>query len=193
MTFRGTDRRFRARYKVRLPFVLRDNGQEIRGFTRNISLLGVSAYGDSSVSQVQSVQCLLNIPEKANPLVANGTVIRCEQLSQPHPDGAYEIGVFFKEFQGKDEAELSGFLTHLQEEERSAIQAGYRALKQRLAAKRRRRRLELLRRRKRRQLRLRRRREALRRKKKSRPRGRPRIRRPRRARSRSQRRARPSA
>lgn len=189
MTLRGAERRLRARYKVRVPVVLRNDGQEIRGFTRNISLLGASAYGDSSVSQVQSVQCVLNIPEKPRPLIANGTVIRCEQLPEPHPDGSYEIGVFFKEFQGQGEAELSRFLIQLQEQERSAIQAGYRALKQRLAAKRRRRRLELLRRRKRRQLRLRRRREALRRKKKSRPRGRPRKR----GRSRSQRRSRSSA
>lgn len=178
MAFRGLDRRLRARYKVRVPFVLRNNGHEVPGITRNVSLLGISAFSNTSVSGVQPVQCFLNLPNRQHPLVANGTVIRCELLREPHPDGSHEIGVFFKEFEGSGETELSKFLQQVLEEEQSAIQAGYKALKERLAARRRRRRLEERRKQKRRLERLRRRRLRLARQKrlaaKKRGRGRPR-------------------
>ncbi|MBI3322817.1 MAG: PilZ domain-containing protein [Candidatus Omnitrophica bacterium] len=149
MPFPGTERRLRTRYKVRVPFTLKSNGAEVHGKTRNISLLGISAYSDSSVSQVQPVQCLLDLPQRSQPLIANGTVIRCEPLSQAHPDGGYEIGVFFKEFEGQGETDLTRFLEGVLDEERSAIRAGYRALKQRLAARKRRKKAEALRKRKR--------------------------------------------
>ena len=158
MPLATAERRLRTRYKVRVPFTVRGDGQEVRGTTRNISLLGISAYSDSSISQVQPVQCLLNLPDQPQPLVANGTVIRCEPLPQPHPDGAYEIGVFFKEFEDAGEADLARFLEQVQSDERSAIQAGYRALKQRLAARKRRKRLAALRKRRRMLKRLRRKR-----------------------------------
>ncbi len=135
------DRRLRTRYKVRVPLTLRGDGEEVRGTSRNISLLGVSAYSNSPVSRVQPVQCLLELPEHAQPLVASGTVIRCEPLDQPHPDGTYEIGVFFKGFQAQGESELIRFLGQIVDDEQAAIQAGYRALKQRLAARKRRKRL----------------------------------------------------
>ena len=139
------DRRLRTRYKVRVPFTLRTDGQEVRGTTRNISLLGASAYSDSPVSRVQAVECLLELPQNPQPLVASGTVIRCQPLEQPHPDGAYEIGVFFKEFRAQGESELVRFLKQIVDDEQAAIQAGYRALKQRLAARKRRKRLAALR------------------------------------------------
>ena len=172
------DRRLRNRYKVRLPFTLKNNGQEgVRGMTRNLSLLGISAFSFSPAVQLQSVQCLLNLPNQPQPLVAYGTVIRCEPLSVPHPDGTHEIGVFFKEFNGGGEAELSRFLRQILEEEHSAIQAGYRALKQRAVARRRRKELEMERKRKRRQERLRRKRLRLAKLKRQaaqkKPRGRP--------------------
>ena len=149
MPFQDADRRLRTRYKVRVPFTLKTDGQEVRGTTRNVSLLGISAYSNSSVSQIQQVQCLLDLPQRPQPLIANGTVIRCEPLGQPHPDGTYEIGVFFREFPGHGESDLTRFLEQVQDDERSAIQAGYRALKQRLAARKRRKRLAALRKRRR--------------------------------------------
>lgn len=179
MVHPGADRRLRARYRVRVPFTLKNDGQEIQGITRNISLLGISAYSSSSITQVQPVRCLLAVPHRPQPLVAHGTVIRCEPLAQPLPDGTHEIGVFFKEFEGTDEAELSKFLYQLLEEERSAIRAGYRALKQRLAARHRRKRLEAKLKRKRKAARLRRKKLRLARLKRSvgkKPRGRPRKR-----------------
>lgn len=174
MPFGRADRRLRTRYKVRIPFALKGNGQEVRGLTRNISLLGISAYSNSPVSGVvEPVQCLLNLPETSGPLVAHGTVIRCESLLEPHPDGTYELGVFFKEFEGEGEADLSRFLNRLMREEQNAIQAGYRQLKRRLAARRQRKRLEARRKKKRRLLRLKKRRQRLA-KAKKRPVGRPR-------------------
>lgn len=177
MALLAADRRLRTRYKARLPFTLRGDGEEVSGTTRNISLLGISAYSRSSVSQIQPVRCLLDLPQHPQPLVAQGTVIRCEPLEQPHPDGTHEIGIFFKEFEGTGEADLSRFLRKLQEDERSAIQAGYRALKQRLAARKRRKRLAALRKRRRMLKRLRRKRALERRKKlqqaRKRRRGRP--------------------
>ena len=177
MPSRDSERRLRTRYKVRVPFTLRIDGQEVRGTTRNVSLLGISAYSNSSVSQIQQVQCLLNLPQRPQPLIANGTVIRCAPLEQAHPDGTHEIGVFFKEFQGQGESELTRFLEQVQDDEHSAIQAGYRALKQRLAARKRRKRLAARRKHRRMLKRLRRRRlrerqERLRKSKKVR-RGRP--------------------
>ena len=165
MAFKGADRRIRTRYKVRVPFVLKGNGEEVHGTTRNLSLLGISAYSDSSISQVQRVQCALNLPNSPAPLVAHGTVIRCEPMDQPNPDGSHEIGVFFKEFEGTGEFDLSKFLRQVSQDERSAIQAGYRALKQRVAARVRRKRLETLERRKRKLQRLRKRRLRLEKKK----------------------------
>lgn len=178
MPFGLTDRRLRTRYKVRIPFTLKANGQEVRGMTRNISLLGISAYSSSSMSgATESVQCLLNLPETPAPLVAHGTVIRCEPLPEPHPDGSHEIGVFFKEFERDGEADLSRFLNRLMRQEQSAIQAGYKALKRRLADRKRRRRLQAEAKRKRKLLRLKKRRLRLlakARRKKGRP-GRPRT------------------
>ena len=161
MPFNTSNRRMRARYKVQVPFLLKSDGHEIRGTTRNISLLGISAFSDSPVSQVQPVQCVLDLPGSEHPLVAHGTVIRCEPLSQKLPEGSQEIGVFFKEFEGKGETDLNRFLTHVLQEEQGAIQAGYRALKQRVAARKKKKRLEALEKRKRRLKRLRRRKARL--------------------------------
>ncbi|MBI3318446.1 MAG: PilZ domain-containing protein [Candidatus Omnitrophica bacterium] len=158
MPFRGPERRLRARFRVRLPFVLRSDGQQIRGATRNVSLLGISAYGEGPLNQVQAVQCVLELPAGNNPVVANGTVIRCRPLQEAHPDGSYELGVFFKEFQQQGETALSKFLDRVSLDEREAIQEGYRALKQRLADRKRRKRLKERRKQLRRQRRLRKRR-----------------------------------
>ncbi len=158
---RGSDRRLRTRYKARIPFVLRNDGEEIPGVTRNVSLLGISAYVNSSISHVQPVRCLLNVPPSAQPLIAHGTVIRCGSLPEPHPDGNFEVGVFFKEFEGSGEADLSEYLNRLREQEQTAIREGYHVLKQRLAARRRRKRLEMLQKRRRKLLRLRRRKKKL--------------------------------
>jgi len=157
MPFGEAERRLRARYKVRVPFVLKSSGHEVRGTTRNISLLGISAYSDSQVSQVQPVQCVMSLPEFQRPLIANGTVIRCEPLDLPNPDGSHEIGIFFKQFEGTGEGDLLKFLDHVLQQEQSAIQAGYRALKQRIAARKKRKQMEALEKKKRKLKRLRRR------------------------------------
>ena len=149
----------RARYKVQVPFLIKNNGQEVRGTTHNISLLGISASSDSPVPQVQTVQCFLTLPDYEQPLVANGTVIRCEPRSTSQ--GSHEIGVFFKEFQGTGETDLSKFLSRVLQEEQNAIQAGYRALKQRVAARKKKKKLEALEKRKRKLKRLRRRKARL--------------------------------
>ncbi len=159
MPFKGPERRNRTRFRVRLPFTLKSNGDEVRGTTRNISLLGISAYTNRPLPQVQPVQCLLELPEKPQPLVVHGTVIRCETLPEPHPDGSYEMGVFFKEFPETEESALERFLDQVAQKERQAIQEGFRALQQRLAARKRRKRQELLAKRKRRLARLRKRRK----------------------------------
>jgi len=158
MDFQGTERRLRTRYRVRVPFVLKGAAEESHGITRNISLLGISAYADSPISQVQPVQCVLNVPEIKHPLLVQGTVIRCEALPEAHPDGPYEVGVFFKEFPGTTETELTQFLNRIAQEEYSAIQAGYKVLKQRIAARKRRKRTEELQKKKRKAERLRKRR-----------------------------------
>lgn len=146
MAFRGPDRRLRTRYRVRVPFLLRtDDVERTAGFTRNISLLGISGYARCPIAQLQAVQCLLEIPEAKRPLRAEGTVIRCELLPNAHPDGPYEVGVFFKSFPGRSEQTLSRFLERVAAEEQSAIRTGYQALKRRLAARKRRKRLEALR------------------------------------------------
>lgn len=161
MPFGASDRRMRSRYKVQVPFLLKSSSQEVRGTTRNISLLGISALSDSPVSQVQPVQCLLDLPNSRLPLVAHGTVIRCEPLSQELPEGSHEIGIFFKEFEGTGETDLTRFLTQVLQEEQNAIQAGYRALKQRVANRKKKKRLEALEKRKRKLKRLRRRKARL--------------------------------
>jgi len=158
MAFRGAERRLRTRYRVRVPFVLKGADSQVRGTTRNISLLGISAYAESPLNQVQPVQCLLRIPSKAEPLAVQGTVIRCQPLEAPHADGPYEIGVFFKEFQGDAETELIKFLNQVVTEEQNAIKEGYRELKQRLTARRRRKRTEAARKPRRKKERLRKRR-----------------------------------
>ncbi len=152
------ERRLRTRFRVRVPFVLKGNGQEVRGTTRNISLLGISAYTQGPLPVVQPVQCLLELPQEPQPLTVNGTVIRCEQLPEAHPDGPYEMGVFFKAFQKKGEAALLKYLEQMAQEEQSAIKEGYRVLQQRITARRRRKQLEELHRKRRRVERLRRRR-----------------------------------
>ena len=157
MPLRGSDRRMRARYKVQVPFVLKSNGHEIRGITRNISLLGISAHSDSPVSQVQPVQCVLNLPDSDQPLIAKGTVIHCEPLEKSASEGSHEIGVFFKEFEGTGESDLSKFLSQVLQQEQTAIQAGYRALKQRVAARKKKKKLEAIEKRKRKLKRLKRR------------------------------------
>lgn len=152
------ERRLRTRFRVRVPFVLKGNGQEVRGTTRNISLLGISAYTQGPLPMVQPVQCLLELPQEPQPLTVNGTVIRCEQLSEAHPDGPYEVGVFFKEFQKRGETALLKYLEQMAQEERSAIKEGYQILQQRIIARRRRKQLEELHKKRRRAERLRRRR-----------------------------------
>ena len=160
-SFRGPDRRLRTRSRIRLPFILKNNGQQVRGITRNLSLLGISAYTDGPLSLVQPVQCLLELPQYSQPIIANGTVIRCEMLSQAHPDGPYETGVFFKEFEGNGESTLARFLEDMTHQEQAAIKAGYRVLQQRITARRRRKRLELLKKKRRKLARLRRRQRRL--------------------------------
>lgn len=161
MRFQGPERRLRTRYRVRIPFLLKaveETVPPVRGTTRNISLLGISAYTESSMNPAQPVQCLLEFPSKPQPLVAQGTIIRCAPLETPHPDGPYEVGVFFKAFQGNGEKELVKFLQEAAQQEQAAIQDGYRELKRRLAQRRRKKRLEALRKQRRRQARLRKRR-----------------------------------
>lgn len=158
MPFQGAERRLRARYRVRVPFVVKSSTEQIRGTTRNISLLGISAYADHPLPAVQPVQCYLELPRISRPIIANGTVIRCESLSEPHPDGPYELGIFFKGFQKPGETTLARFLHQIERQEQAEIKVGYLALKKRLAQRRRRKQMEELRRRRRRQERLRRRR-----------------------------------
>lgn len=174
--FRGRDRRLRTRFRARIPFVLKSNSQQVRGITSNISLLGISAYTEGPLGPVQPVQCALEVPQLRQPIVAMGTVIRCEALREPHLDGPYQVGIFFKEFEARGESTLARFLEELQHKEQEAIQAGYRDLKKRLTDRLRRKKMEALRKRRRRQERLRRRRlrlaklkrlKAMRRKKKA--------------------------
>jgi len=156
MAFQGPERRLRARFRVRVPFLLKGNEQEVRGTTRNISLLGISAYTHAPLNPMQPVQCLLELPEARESLVASGTVIRCEPLPDPHPDGSYETGVFFKGFPSKGEQTLAKFLDRVSHQEEAALRAGYRALREKMAARKRKKRLELLHKRRQRLKRLRR-------------------------------------
>ena len=143
MAFRGAERRLRSRFRVRLPFTLQSNGQEIEGTTVNISLLGISGYTSGPLTREQSVTCLLRLPEQQQPLVVHGTVIRCEQLPEPHPDGSCQTGVFFKQFpEPSAEAVLTRFLNRKAQEQQEALKAGYKALRQKLAERRRRKRTE---------------------------------------------------
>ena len=142
MAFRGDERRLRTRYRIRVPFLVKGANGQVRGITRNISLLGISAYAESSLPQVQPVQCLLELPSKSEPLKVQGTVIRCHPLETPHADGPYELGIFFKEFQGAGETELIKFLNQVALDDQIAIKDGYRELKARLAARRRKKRTE---------------------------------------------------
>lgn len=132
-----SDRRLRTRYKVRVPFTLKSNSEEIQGVTRNVSLLGISAYSDSTISNSVPVQCALHIPHQQKPIIAHGTVIRCEPLPDRHADGGNEVGVFFKQFDGTQEQDLDRFLRKVLDDERLAIQAGFKELRQRAAARKR--------------------------------------------------------
>jgi len=157
--FEGPERRLRTRFRVRIPFILTNGPQQIQGTTRNVSLLGISAYSSGSFPLAQPVQCLLELPQEPKPVVAKGTVIHCEPVSQPHSDGSYEIGIFFKEFEESGESTLARYLEQISSKEETTLKAGYRALKKKLAARRRRKRTEALRKRRRHQQRLRRRRQ----------------------------------
>ena len=84
-------------------------------------------------------------------------MIRCEPLGTSVSEGSHEIGVFFKEFEGTGESALSKFLIQVLKEEQTAIQAGYKALKQRVAARKKKKKLEALEKRKRKLKRLKRR------------------------------------
>lgn len=159
--FKGPERRLRTRFRARIPFVLKSDSQQVRGVTSNISLLGISAYTDSPLGPVQPVQCALEVPQTHQPIVAAGTVIRCEALPDPHPDGLYQMGIFFKEFEARGESSLTRYLEELQHKEQQAIQAGYRDLKKRLTARKRRKQMEALRKRRRKLARLRRRKRRL--------------------------------
>ncbi|MBI3615975.1 MAG: PilZ domain-containing protein [Candidatus Omnitrophica bacterium] len=163
---RGVDRRLRARFRAHLPLLLKGASQEVEGTTRNVSLLGVSAYAKGPLPQAEPVQCILELPSESKPIIATGTIIHCEALTQPLPEGSHEVGVFFKEFQEPGESTLAKFLEQISHKEESALKAGYQALKQKLAARKRRKQLEALRKRRRRLARLRRRRQRLAREKK---------------------------
>ena len=144
MALKEPDRRLRARYRVRLPFTLNIENQEpIHGLTRNISLLGISAYAQQPAQQVKPIETILELPN-GNPSVSvTGTVIRCQPLEQPNPDGPYEIGIFFKAFREDGEARLSDYLAKVSSDEKAEILAGYRELKQRMAARKKKKQLEL--------------------------------------------------
>ncbi len=141
---RGSERRLRARFRVHLPFILKSNDQEIHGTTRNISMLGISAYTRSPLEVSQPVHCFMKLPQAPQPLVAGGTVIYCEPLPEAHPEGSYETGLFFKEFQDKGESTLASFLEQVRQNEQKAIQAGYVVFQKRLADRRKRKRLKAL-------------------------------------------------
>jgi hypothetical protein len=178
VAFRGPERRLRTRFRVRLPFVLQSNSQQVEGTTVNLSLLGISAYTQGPLNREQQVTCLIRLPEQSHPITVNGTVIRCDPLSHPHPDGSYQTGVFFKQFtEPSAEATLTRFLNRKAQEEQEALKAGYQALRQKMAERRRRRRLEAARKRRMKLKRLRRRRKRLaelrRKKRMHRRRGRP--------------------
>jgi hypothetical protein len=163
-TFSGSERRHRTRYRVRIPFTLKSSEKEIRGTTRNVSLLGISGFSDGFMDTVQPIQCTLALTEGYGPLTINGTVIRCEPLSRPVGDGSHEIGIFFKEFPDKGEDQLEEYLQKVGHDEQDAIKAGYMLLKQRQMARRRKKRLEALRKRRRVQARLRKKKQALKKK-----------------------------
>ncbi len=171
------DRRLRSRFRVKVPFSLKNSSQEVAGTTRNISILGISAFTNAPIDMTQPVQCILKLPAGDHPVTVSGTIIRCEQLPESQPEGSYEIGVFFKEFQDRGDVALQRFLQQVGSEEEQAIKAGYIVLKQRLAARRRRKRLETLRKRRRQLARMRRKRLAE--KKRSAPKGRSKEKRPR--------------
>ena len=163
---RGTDRRLRARFRVSLPLLIKGPHQEIEGVSRNVSLLGVLAYAKGPFSQGDPVQCVVELPSESKPAVANGTIIHCETLASPVPEGSHEVGIFFKEFQERGESTLAKFLEQIAHKEESALKAGFQALKQKLTARKRRKQLEALQKRRRKQKRLRRRRQRLAREKK---------------------------
>jgi hypothetical protein len=140
------DRRLRRRQDARIPFVLStEQGDEAHGFTRNVSLLGISGYTHAPFKEAQPVRCRLNIPGDPQPIVAHGAVIYCRPLSQPHPEGTYGIGVFFREFEGSGEAKLSTHLQELRQKEQAQLEAAYQDYKRHMAAKKRERWLRKLR------------------------------------------------
>ena len=167
LIFEGHERRLRARFRARLSFVLKSNGTEFRGTTRNVSLLGISAYMGESLSPGQSVQCVLELPSSMDsPIVVQGTVIRSERSSFQQPEGDHEVGVFFREFQEKGEGILLRYLRQIAREEQETVKKGYRVLRERIAARKKRKHLEALMKKKRRVERLRRRKKRLARQKK---------------------------
>jgi len=161
MAFKVLDRRLRTRFRIELPFTLKNGGQSISGRSRNVSILGISAYTSASLPQAQSVQCLLEIPGESKPIVVNGTIIRCHLLDSPTPEGSYEVGVFFKEFQDSGEAILSEYLRQIESKEEAALKAGYKALKRKVVERQRRKRAERFQKQRRRLARLRKRRQKL--------------------------------
>ena len=161
MPFGGPDRRLRTRFRVKLPFLLKGAEKEVEGITRNVSLLGVSSYTKGPLPQGQPVQCILELPSESEPVTANGTIIHCEAMTHPSAEGTHEVGIFFKEFEDAGESTLACCLEQISKKEESALRVGYQVLKQKVAARKRRKRLEALRKRRRRLARLRRKRQRL--------------------------------
>ena len=151
MAFQGPERRLRTRFRVRFPLTLKNGSIQIQGMTRNVSLLGVSAYADGSLPQAQSVHCMMELPSESKTVAATGTVVHCEPLSQPHPDGSFEIGIFFQDFEERGESTLARYLEHISDKEETALKAGYRAFKKKIAARKRRKQLEAVKKRRRKQ------------------------------------------
>lgn len=142
--FRAAERRGRTRYRIRIPFTLKGNGDPVQGTTRNISLLGISAYSKGPVDQVRPVDCCLEIPASSGrQVIARGTVTRCHPMAHPNPDGSFEIGVFFREFRLEDEKTLTHYLESVSSKEQAEIATAYKELKKKLADRKRRKQAEL--------------------------------------------------
>lgn len=109
----------------------------------------------------QPVECHLNLAGSTEAIVAVGTIIRCDPALQPNSDGAYEVGVFFKQFQGNGESILSEFLQQIGTQEEDAIKSGYILLKQKQVARKKKKRLEAIRKRRRQEARLRKKKRTL--------------------------------
>ena len=142
-----SERRRRIRFRATLPIRIHAQDTDLRGETRNVSLLGASAITDRPAPEGVPVTAEMDLPGGGGPPIRmEGTIVRSVSLNLPG-DARYEVGVFAMRFHDQDELRLSQYLDQIQMAEYAAVRAGYKALREKIRQRQAKRRALLARRR----------------------------------------------